>query len=194
MTYLNETSQQVRHGFVVVNQSWLLIFKGNIFYVGVNGLLQERRKIYNNTGYWESGPLNNLNISATGNLALPSQGDDPVNDWDSYRMAAVYSVNFDDGPGIRLFYHAAQSNGTSFVQELIWNQRNDSWSKGAEISKPYPNSHLAVAVDEVSKILRLFFSSGNKTLSEEWLNITNTQAGYNSGKRLFSFREFLSVY
>ena len=114
---------------------------------------------------------------------MPSQGDDPKNGWDGYRMAAVYSVNFDNGPGIRLFYHAGQLNGTSVVQELIWNQKNDSWSKGAELLKPYPNSHLAATVDENSKILRLFFSSGNQTLSEEWLNITNTQAGYSPGKK-----------
>lgn len=126
--------------------------------------------------------MNNLNLAATGNVSLPSRGNDPKNDWDGYRMAAVYSVNFDDGPGIRLFYHAVQLNGSSFVQEMIWNQKNDSWSKGAEIDKPYPSSHLAVAVDETSKILRLFFSSGNETLSEQWLDISNTKAGYSSGR------------
>ena len=97
-------------------------------------------------------------------------------------MAAVYSVNFDDGPGIRLFYHAVQLNGTSLVQELVWNQKNDSWSRGAQLSRPYPNSHLAAAVDENSKILRVFFSSGSNTLAEEWLNITNIQDGYNPGE------------
>ena len=112
---------------------------------------------------------------------MPEQGDDPKNDWEGYRMAAVYSVNFDDGPGARLFYHAVQLDGTSFVQEVVWNQKNDSWSKGAEIRRPYPNSHLAAAVDETSGILRLFYSSGNKTLSEDWLNTTDTKAGYSSG-------------
>lgn len=149
----------------------------------MNGLLQEKRKIYNNTDYWEPGTLNNLNIPATGNISSSSQDGDPENDWDGYRMAAVYSVNFDDGPGIRLFYHAVQLNGSSFVQELIWNQKNDSWSKGAQIQRSYPNSHLAAAIDENSKILRVFFSSGNKTLSEEWLNIGDTKAGYNPGMK-----------
>ena len=126
--------------------------------------------------------MNALNFAATGTVSLTSQGEDPKNDWDGYRMASVYSVNFDNGPGIRLFYHAAQLNGTSVVQELIWNQKNDSWSKGASLSKPYPNSHLTATVDETSKILRLFFSSGNNTLSEEWLNITNTSGGYSPGR------------
>ena len=99
-------------------------------------------------------------------------------------MAAVYSVNFDDGPGIRLYYHAMQLSGSAFVQELIWNQKNDSWSKGAELQDPYPNSHLAVAIDETSEILRIFYSSGNKTLNEKWLNISNTEAGYRPGNIL----------
>ncbi|KAL6720993.1 hypothetical protein ACLMJK_000093 [Lecanora helva] len=169
VTYLNQTDQQSP--------------QGTIFYVGENGLLQEKRKIYNSTDYWEPGNLNSLNIPMTGNVSLPSQDDDPVNGWEGYRMSAVYSVNFDDGPGIRLFYHAKQLNGSSFVQELIWNQKNDSWSKGAELQDPYPNSHLAVTIDETTKILRIFYSSGDKALREEWLDITNTKAGYSLGKR-----------
>lgn len=96
-------------------------------------------------------------------------------------MTAVYSPNFHDGPGIRLFYHAEEQNGTSIVQELIWNLKNDAWSKGATFSKPYAYSHLAAVVDETQKILRLLFSSGGKTLSEEWLDISNIQAGYSAG-------------
>ena len=145
-------------------------------------MLQEKRKIYNSTDYWEPGTLNNLNIPATGNISSSSQDGDPQNNWDGFRMAAVYSVNFDDGPGIRFFYHNVQNNGSTYVQELIWNQKSDKWTKGAIIQRPYPNSHLAATVDENSKILRLFFSSGNRTLSEEWLDITNTKAGYNSGR------------
>lgn len=96
-------------------------------------------------------------------------------------MAAVYSPDFQDGPGIRLFYHAVELNGSTYVQELIWNQKNDAWSKGAQFSKPYAYSHLAAVVDESTKTLRLLFSSGGKTLSEEWLDISNIQAGYSAG-------------
>ena len=149
--------------------------------MGVNGLIQEKRKIYNNTDLWEPGTLNQQNIAAVGNISLPTQTEDPKNDWESYRMAAVYSVNFNDGPGIRLFYHSRLLDGTPFVQEMIWNQKNDVWSKGAELSKPYPNSHLAATIDENAGILRVFFSSGNKTLSYYWLNITDPQAGYSTG-------------
>jgi len=143
-------------------------------------LLQENRKIYNNSDPWIPGTLNNLNLVAAGNFsAVPEEA--PQNNWDGYEMAAVYSPNFQDGPGIRLFYHAGAQNGTSYVQELIWSLKADAWSKGATFSKPYAYSHLAAVVDESQKILRLFFSSGGKTLSEEWLNISNIQAGYSAG-------------
>ena len=98
-------------------------------------------------------------------------------------MAAVYSKNFHSGPGIRLFYHAEQLNGNSSVQEMVWNQRNDSWSNGAKLSSPWPNSHLAATIDESTHILRLFFSSGSQTLQESYTNISAPNDGYHNGIR-----------
>ena len=149
----------------------------------MNGLLQEKRKIYNNTDYWEPGTLNGLNLPMSGNISLPGGSKDPENDWDSYRMTAVYSTKFHNGPGTRLFYHSQwQSNGTTFVQELIWNQKNDSWSEGAKINNVWPNSHLAATIDNSTNILRLFFSSGGNTLQEAWLSITDPKGQYANGR------------
>ncbi|KAL9127930.1 MAG: hypothetical protein Q9217_003287 [Psora testacea] len=152
--------------------------KGSIFYVGMNGLLQEKRKIYNSTQYWEPAALNNLNIPMVGNIRLPSASDDPQNSWDSYRMAAVYSTNFTSGAGARLFYHKQQSNESgvvqSVVQELVWTWDNDTWTEGATIEGVWPNSHLAATIDESLGILRLFYSSGNKSLQESWISLSDT--------------------
>ena len=118
-----------------------------------------------------------------GNITVPSDNNnDPKNNWDSYRMAAVYSTSFQSGPGLRLYYHAEELNGTSWVQELIWDQRNDTWSLGATFYDAWPSSHLAATVDESSKILRFFFSSGNLTLSEYYTNISSPDSGYHKGK------------
>ncbi|KAL2039442.1 hypothetical protein N7G274_007714 [Stereocaulon virgatum] len=170
VTYLNNTSQQQQ---------------GSIFYVGMNGLLQEKRKIYNDTNYWEPGTLNLKNIPMTGNISLPPGKKDPENEWDGYRLAAVYSTKFHNGPGIRLFYHSQwQSNGTSFVQELIWNQQNDSWTKGVTLNRVWPNSHMAATIDDSTNILRLFFSSGNNALQELYLSITDPSGQYTNGLTL----------
>lgn len=152
----------------------------------MNGLLQEKRKVYSSTEYWEPGSLNSKNLVAVGNLSLPSEADDPQNDWDGYRMAAVYSENFHSGPGLRLFYHAEQLNGTSHVQELVWIQSNDSWSQGAKLHDPYPNSHLAATIDESTRTLRLFFSSGNGTLQEAWTSISDPTPNYSNGLSYYS--------
>lgn len=159
----------------------------------MNGLVQEKRKIFSNTDYWLPGNLNSLNLAATGNISLPSESDDPKNDWDSYRMAAVYSSNFMSGPGIRLFYHAQQLNGSSVVQEMIWSQTNDSWSHGAQIHDAWPNSHLAATVDESAKTLRLFYSSGNKSLQESWTSITDQAEQYNAGVHLSQYLDYNSA-
>ena len=148
-TYLNGTSQQ-----------------GSLFYVGNNGLLQEKRKIYSDSLYWQTGKLNDLNLPMSGNMSNSSQNGDPRNTWDSYRMTAVYSRNFSTGPGARLFYHAQYLNGTAFVQEMVWAQTNDSWTKGADIAGVNPNSHLAASIDESEGVLRLFYSTGDKNLEE----------------------------
>ena len=147
----------------------------------MNGLLQEKRKRYDSPDPWLPAALNNLNYPMVGNITLPSASDDPQNSWDSYRMAAVYSARFESGAGARLFYHSQQLDGSSVVQELIWIQKNDTWSQGATIKSAWPNSHLAATVDESIGILRLFYSSGSKTLQESWLNISDSNGTYRTG-------------
>jgi len=151
----------------------------------MNGNLQEKRKynLSNKTGIWLPTSLNNKNIPMVGNMTVSSKNNnDSENNWDSYRMAAVYSANFQTGPGSRLYYHAAELNGTSWVQELIWTQQNDSWSMGATFYDAWPSSHLAATIDENTKILRLFFSSGDLTLSEYYTNISSPNPFYHKGK------------
>ncbi|KAL8735236.1 MAG: hypothetical protein Q9181_002912 [Wetmoreana brouardii] len=166
---------------------------GQIFYVGTNGFLQEKRKPFaRNDLNWEPGTLNPSNIKSIGNLSLPknSQSQDPSNQFDSYRMAAVYSDQFSTGAETRLFYHASANNGTNWVQEWIWSQKQDEWRIGQAITNVYPNSHLAATVDVKNKLLRLYFSSGNLTLQEVWLNISDRMALYNNG---FSVPTFLPL-
>ncbi|KAL9076292.1 MAG: hypothetical protein Q9161_001008 [Pseudevernia consocians] len=154
---------------------------GTIFYVGLSGLLQEKRKIFSSTAYWEPGTLNDLNIATVANLSTPSVTPDSKNDWDGYRMAAVYSENFHNGPGLRLYYHTENLTGAAYVQELIWTQSNDSWADGAKLHNPWPTSHLAATIDESTQILRLFFSSGNNTLQEAWTSISDPTGTYKNG-------------
>jgi hypothetical protein len=165
----------------------------------MNGLLQEKRKIHNSSNYWEPGTLNDLDLPMTGNISLPSGNvslpsgnKDPANEWDGYRLAAVYSTNFHSGPGIRLFYHSQwQSNGTSFVQEMIWNQQKDKWSKGVQLNGVWPKSHMAATIDDSTNILRLFFSSGNNTLQEFYLYITDPNGQYTNGRKISHYLSLL---
>ena len=148
----------------------------------MNGLVQEKRKIFNNTLYWEPGTINNLNLAAVGNITLPAEkSPDPKNGVGSYAMAAVYSQNFTTGPGIRLFYHAELLNGTSYVQEMVWDQANDTWTKGVQISDVWPNSKLAATIDDKNGLLRLFFTSGDQTLQEVFCNIRDPHWKYQTG-------------
>ncbi|KAL8710458.1 MAG: hypothetical protein Q9220_004890 [cf. Caloplaca sp. 1 TL-2023] len=157
---------------------------GQIFYIGMNNYIQEKRVAYNTKDYWEPGTLNPNNIVAMGNLSLPDAKPDqnPPNEFDGYRMAAVYSENYSTGAGTRLFYHASSMNGTKWVQEWIWTRSTDNWRTGQAIQNVYPNSHLAATVDEENELLRLFFSSGNLTLQEVWLNISDPNGLYNNGR------------
>ena len=149
----------------------------------MNGLIQEKRKIFNNTLYWEPGTINNLNLPAVGNITLPSEkAPDPKNGIGSYAMAAVYSENFTSGAGTRLFYHAELLNGTSYVQEMVWTQAKDAWTKGAQIPNVWPNSKLAATIDENNGLLRLFFTTGSETLQEVYCDINDAHWKYQSGK------------
>ncbi len=156
--------------------------KSSMFYVGVDGFVQEKRMTYANlTSAWGPANLNSLVLPAIGNMSVPLGNNDPVNAWDSYSMAAVYSKNFYSGPGIRLFYHAQLGNGTLYVQEMVWRQDSDTWEKGAEIIGPWPNSRLAATIDESAKILRLFYSSGSQTLQESYIALNDSTGEYRNG-------------
>ena len=149
----------------------------------MNGLVQEKRKIFNNTLYWEPGTINSLNLAAVGNITLPSEkSPDPENGVGSYAMAAVYSENFASGAGIRLFYHAELLNGTSYVQEMVWNQTKDVWTKGVQIPNVWPNSKLAATIDDNNNLLRLFFTSGDRSLQEVFCNIRDPHWKYENGR------------
>ena len=67
------------------------------------------------------------------------------------------------------------------MQELIWTQSNDSWAHGAKLPNPWPTSHLAATIDESTQILRLFFSSGNNTLQEAWMSLSDPTGTYRNG-------------
>ena len=96
-------------------------------------------------------------------------------------MAAVYSRRFAAGPQARLFYRRQELNGTNYIQEVIWDQANDKWSKGAVFDDAWPTSHFAATIDESTNILRLFFSSGGKTLQEYRADISIPNTVYTKG-------------
>ena len=101
-------------------------------------------------------------------------------------MTAVYSSDFSTGPGCRLFYHALSSNGP-VVQEMIWTMENDTWYPGAVLADPWPTSQLAAVIDPNSHLLRLFYSAGNLTLQESYVDITKPGAAYTTGLRIGNF-------
>ncbi|KAL8999652.1 MAG: hypothetical protein Q9169_001612 [Polycauliona sp. 2 TL-2023] len=157
---------------------------GQMFYVGTNGYIQEKRKDLNDEKtYWEPGTFNDNGLKLSGNTTLPKdlQSLDPINQKDGYSMAAVYSDIFVNGAGTRFFYHRSSSNGTNWVQEWIWTRESDDWKIGQAIPNIYPNSHIAATVDEQNRLLRLYFSIGNMTLQESYLNISDPQGLYNNG-------------
>ncbi|KAL9123167.1 MAG: hypothetical protein Q9187_000283 [Circinaria calcarea] len=155
--------------------------QSGIFYVGSNGYIQEKRN-YASLTTWEPGTINTISLRAVitplgDSISEDSQG----NIWDSLRMAAAYSADFYGGPQARLFYHSQADDGTRFLQEMICTHRNDSWRYGATLTSPSVNSHLAVTVDSATQTLRLFYSAGNLTLQESWLNISQAGATWQTG-------------
>ncbi|MCJ1411688.1 hypothetical protein MMC19_005780 [Ptychographa xylographoides] len=167
-TYLNETVQQ-----------------SSIFYVSSSFMLQEKR-LYPGTSIWEPGTINDHSFKVYGNLSSPETNsqDNPGNPWDGFRMAAVYSTAFANGPGARLFYHSQSSTGLPMVQELIWTQENDTWSNGFQFLDPWPNSDLSATIDDATQTLRLFYSSGNLTLEESWTSVADLGATYQPGIKI----------
>jgi hypothetical protein len=99
----------------------------------------------------------------------------------SLAVAAVYSTEFSTGPGARVFYHTQPTGAgrPSWVQELVWDERTDSWSAGARIRDVAANSRLTATVH--GSALRLFYCSGNRTLQESWMNISDTSGNYTKG-------------
>jgi hypothetical protein len=156
----------------------LTYYQGSIFYVGDNGYVQEKR-LYAGTTLWEPGTLNHYGLTATG--SIPSPGKTPQNSWDSYRMAIVFSTSFVDGPGARLFYHVQPDTGIPIVQEMIWHMNNDTWTQGHQFSDPSPNSDLTATIDPSTHTLRLYYSTGNGTVQERWLDIKTAGAVYQPG-------------
>jgi len=160
--------------------------QSSIFYVGSNGYVQEKR-LYPGTTVWQPGTINSSNLKAFGNLSIfnapgnANSGQDPSNGWGSYRMAAVFSQSFSNGPGARFFYHTQSATGAPLVQEMLWDMGKDTWSQGHQFSDPWPKSDLAATIDSTTQTLRLFYSSENLTLQESWLNMTDPAAVYKSG-------------
>lgn len=145
-----------------------------VVYVDNNNIIQGRRKLPSSKDWVYSTQLQAAKFQVNG-LAANEE------DTGRLRLAAVYSEDFSTGPGARVFYHAPpeDKNKEGYVQELIWDQRGDSWSLGAKINDPLPTSHLAATID--GQALRLFYSSGSGTLQESWLNITDLKASYKRG-------------
>lgn len=150
--------------------------------------MQEKRKKFSDILPWEQANLNSiLRVTVHGTVSMPNNDDnDPKNDWDGYRLAAVYSRKFLAGPQTRLFYRQQDLNGT-WIQEVIWDQTNDKWTIGAIFTDASPNSHFAASIDESTNILRLFYSTGGKTLQEYWTNITSPETKYAKGFKKENF-------
>ncbi|KAI9758078.1 MAG: hypothetical protein M4579_003209 [Chaenotheca gracillima] len=145
-----------------------------IYYNGMQyPLLQEKIKDPNES-LWLPGPMSALGIqSNTSLLTRENNG--------AAHMSAVYSTRFASGAGARFFYHAArQDTGTdSWVQELVWSQKADTWTKGAQIKGPVSTSQLAATIQD--DFLRLFYSTANGTLQESFIDITDKSANYTNG-------------
>lgn len=109
----------------------------------------------------------------------------PSNDWDGLNMAAVYSMNFHNGPGARLYYHFTSQTGSTWVQEVKWDQADDTWQTGTALPGVSPNSHIAATIDDQHKAVRVFYSTGNGTLQESWSNMTQANGTYDLGKASF---------
>ena len=146
----------------------------SLFYTGADASLWEKR-LYVGTSVWELGTLTNSHWPVPGNSSFAGEGG-----WNGFRMAAAYSANFSSGPGARLFYHGGNASAT-WIQELVWNHRNDSWRPGASIFGADPTSHLTATIEPSSLVLRLFYSSGGGTVEEQWLNVTAPDATYQRG-------------
>ncbi|KAI9869959.1 MAG: hypothetical protein M1830_004888 [Pleopsidium flavum] len=157
-----------------------------LIYQGTNGYLQEKRKNAAAVDTWEPGSLNSMNLQTNGSFSLQFNSSDanPGNDWDGFRIAAVYSREFPEGPGGRLYYHFTATNGSQWIQEIKWDQMNDTWTSGVALTGAAPNSHIAATIDEQHKAVRVFYCTGNETLQESWMNLSQWNSNYQSGIKI----------
>ena len=126
--------------------------------------------------------------SLVGNITVPKNNGDPENDWDSLRIAAVYSDAFADGPQVRLYYHQQQiSGGGTWIQELIWFVQNDTWLEGYQFKDAWPRAHMTATIDDTTQILRLFYSTGDKNLQEYWAAVNDPDLTYKKGLQVKSY-------
>lgn len=145
---------------------------------------------------WLPGTLNRKNFQVNSSVtSQPDTSDDnPNNDWDGSNIAAVYSNNFPAGPGARLYYHFGKLNGSQWIQEIIWDQNTDTWEAGAALEGASPNSHIAATIDDHNKAVRVFYCSGNRTLQESWLNMSQPNGKYEAGTHLLSRTDRHDIY
>ena len=131
-------------------------------YVGVTNTIRDKRHNPDDNTF-EIGHLAKMKPSVPAVSTDSSSSSDGSNSTDainSYAIASVYSELFPQGPGARLFYHA--QNGThNYLQEMIWNLANDTWTYGATIDGALPTSHIAMVVDEPNAVVRLMFASNS---------------------------------
>ena len=90
-------------------------------------------------------------------------------------MAAVYSEDYNEGPGTRLFYQQS-----TWIQEFVWTQSTDIWTFGSPILGSTACSRLAVIEDYPN--LRLFYVAEGLVLQEMLLDITQTGAIWRLGE------------
>lgn len=152
-----------------------------LFYVGSNGYIQEKRSYA--TWLYVKSAINSIGLKPVRTLgASKDMNGDRRNSWDSYRMASAYSADFYGGAQGRFFYQSQGSNDGTIVQEMVWTQTGDSWSYGHIFTDVWPSSHLAATVNTVIHTLHLFYTTGNHTLQESWLNISEPGATWQTGK------------
>ncbi|KAI9887487.1 MAG: hypothetical protein M1823_000666 [Watsoniomyces obsoletus] len=144
-----------------------------VLYVSPENVVKAKRKTPSSE-WEESLSLNDRKFS----VHAPPENQ---TDHGSFALAAAYSTAFASGPGARVYYHAPPTDQipSGWVQELIWDQRSDSWSMGARLPDPAPTSQLAVTIN--GRFLRLFYSTGSGTLQEHWLDIADPRANYVRG-------------
>ena len=121
------------------------------------------------------GPLADSDLIVNGNFSIEGDGG-----FNGYRIAAVYSQHFAAGPGARIYFHQADGD-SSWVQELVWTQKTDTWTQGSRLFGPTTDSHLCAMIEPQSQAVRLFYSTPDNAVKEIWWNITDQIPQYQQG-------------